>query len=515
MSDKADVIICGAGSAGVGVVDLSILPVTVKSLGDPITVQSMTFKANGPLDDTLVTAVNLYRDYDEDGQVSEGDTLLGGPGTYDANDGTVTIDLTWANVDSTPQEWLLTYTLSPATPLSTSFTTEITNATMVTAVAFFGPPVSPTSPFPVVSDEFTTTISSFALDVVSDGNGTGTVTSVPAGIDCGADCTELYVLNTEVTLSASPFADSIFAGWSGSGCTGTGDCIIKMEGANEVTATFTLVKHILTVAKDGAGTGAVISTPAGIDCGGTCTADFDHAAVVSLTPLPDPGSGFDDWSGDSDCSDGSLTMTADRSCTASFRINAPPAANPGGPYNVNEGSTAQLDGSASTDSDGTVVSYEWDMDNNGSYETAGNPATFDATAKDGPSGPFTVGLRVTDNDGGTNAAQATISVDNVAPTAVPGGPYVERPSVVVYLSGSVIDPAPADTHTYAWDLDNNGSYETAGQDTQISFPAEGTYIVGLEVTDDDDGVGTETVEVVIDFCPGSDDESCIFEDSFE
>ncbi len=505
----------GVGTAGVGVIDVPILPVTVKSLGDPVTVQSMTFKASGPLDDTLVTAVNLYRDYDEDGQVSEGDTLLGGPGTHDANDGTVTIDLTRANVDSAPQEWLLTYTLSPAAPLSTSFTTEITNAAMVSAVAFFGPPVSPTGPFPVVSDEFTTTISSFALDVITDGNGTGTVTSAPAGIDCGVDCTESYVLNTGVTLSASPFVNSVFTGWSGAGCAGTGDCIVTMDGVKEVKATFTLIKRTLTVAKDGAGVGTVISTPAGIDCGGTCTADFEHATVVNLTPMPDPGSGFDDWSGDPDCSDGSLNMTDDRSCTATFRINAAPVANPGGPYNANEGSTAQLDGSASTDSDGTVVSYEWDMDNNGSYETAGNPATFDATAKDGPSGPFTVGLRVTDNDGGTNTAQATISVDNVAPAAVPGGPYVERPNVVVYLNGSVTDPAPADTHTYAWDLDNNGSYETAGQDAQVSFPAEGTYIVGLEVTDDDDGVGTETVEIVIDSCPGSDDESCIFQDSFE
>jgi hypothetical protein len=53
------------------------------------------------------------------------------------------------------------------------------------------------------------------LTVTKSGMGTGTVTSSPAGIDCGGDCSEGYPLGTNVTLTATPNADSTFAGWGG------------------------------------------------------------------------------------------------------------------------------------------------------------------------------------------------------------------------------------------------------------------------------------------------------------
>jgi hypothetical protein len=58
-------------------------------------------------------------------------------------------------------------------------------------------------------------ISSAALTVTKGGSGSGTVTSTPAGIDCGADCSEAYTENTVVTLTANPATNSTFAGWSG------------------------------------------------------------------------------------------------------------------------------------------------------------------------------------------------------------------------------------------------------------------------------------------------------------
>ena len=42
------------------------------------------------------------------------------------------------------------------------------------------------------------------LTVTKAGNGVGTVTSNPAGINCGTDCTESYPTNTMVTLTATP-----------------------------------------------------------------------------------------------------------------------------------------------------------------------------------------------------------------------------------------------------------------------------------------------------------------------
>lgn len=68
--------------------------------------------------------------------------------------------------------------------------------------------------------------------------GAGTVTSTPAGIACGADCTEAYRQGTAVTLAATPGAGSSFTGWSGGGCGGTGGCLVTMNAATTVMASF-------------------------------------------------------------------------------------------------------------------------------------------------------------------------------------------------------------------------------------------------------------------------------------
>lgn len=80
--------------------------------------------------------------------------------------------------------------------------------------------------------------SEFALTVVPAGTGTGTVTSSPAGIDCGIDCSDAYATGTEVTLTATPASGSSFAGWSGA-CAGAGACKVTMSQTRSVTATFT------------------------------------------------------------------------------------------------------------------------------------------------------------------------------------------------------------------------------------------------------------------------------------
>ena len=53
------------------------------------------------------------------------------------------------------------------------------------------------------------------LTVTLAGTGTGTVASGPAGIDCGADCTEAYLQGTRVTLTPVAGANSTFVGWTG------------------------------------------------------------------------------------------------------------------------------------------------------------------------------------------------------------------------------------------------------------------------------------------------------------
>jgi hypothetical protein len=77
------------------------------------------------------------------------------------------------------------------------------------------------------------------LSVVKSGTGSGTVTSKPAGINCGTVCAESFTEGTAVTLTATSGGSSTFTGWSGA-CTGKGPCVVVMDAAKAVVASFAL-----------------------------------------------------------------------------------------------------------------------------------------------------------------------------------------------------------------------------------------------------------------------------------
>jgi hypothetical protein len=76
--------------------------------------------------------------------------------------------------------------------------------------------------------------------------------------------------------------------------------------------------YTLTVNKSGNGNGTV--TGPGISCGFNCTEAYTPDTLVTLTATPEAGSTFAGWSGDPDCSDGQVTMNADKTCTATFNL---------------------------------------------------------------------------------------------------------------------------------------------------------------------------------------------------
>jgi len=88
-----------------------------------------------------------------------------------------------------------------------------------------------------VTATFNSTLGSFNLTVAKGGMGTGTVTSSPAGINCGTACSATYLSGTSVTLTAQAGTNSTFGGWSGA-CSGTGTCTVTMNTNQTVTATF-------------------------------------------------------------------------------------------------------------------------------------------------------------------------------------------------------------------------------------------------------------------------------------
>jgi hypothetical protein len=79
----------------------------------------------------------------------------------------------------------------------------------------------------------------FLLTVTRNGSNSskGTVTSSPAGINCGKTCNSAFTSGTVVTLTARVIGNTVFAGWSGA-CTGTGTCTVTMNADKKVTATF-------------------------------------------------------------------------------------------------------------------------------------------------------------------------------------------------------------------------------------------------------------------------------------
>ena len=136
----------------------------------------------------------------------------------------------------------------------------------------------------------------FAVDVIKSGNGSGTVTSVPAGIDCGTACSVTEDYGTTVALTATPATGSMFTGWTGN-CKGAGPCIVTVDAAKSITAEFTLQSFTISVAKTGTGIGTIVSAPPGIDCGVTCSANYEYGTLVALTATPAAGYGFGGWSG--------------------------------------------------------------------------------------------------------------------------------------------------------------------------------------------------------------------------
>jgi hypothetical protein len=172
------------------------------------------------------------------------------------------------------------------------------------------------------------------------GNGSGTITSSPAGINCTVnagvktgDCSESFTFPTSqptvtVTLTA-------VAAEGGGACHKYCDEDSDFRPQTTITSTmfdgsrwneflfeFRLTKHPLSVTKTGAGTGKVVSEPAGIDCGSGCSRIFDYGTKVTLTATPDAGAVFRTWTGACNGQGASceLTITAATSTNAVFEL---------------------------------------------------------------------------------------------------------------------------------------------------------------------------------------------------
>jgi len=183
--------------------------------------------------------------------------------------------------------------------------------------------------------------------------------------------------------------------------------------------------------------------------------------------------------------------------------NQPPTADAGGPYEGDEGSVITLDASGSSDPDGTIVLYEWDLDNDGAYDDA-TTVSVDIVFDDNDS--FTVGLRVADDLGESDTDTVGVTVFNVAPSVEAGPDQTNYQDAVFSLAPATFaDPGVGDSHTATIDWgdgtveagtvsESDGSGTVSGSHTYVD---DGTYTVEVCVTDDDGGTGCDTFQVVV------------------
>jgi len=183
--------------------------------------------------------------------------------------------------------------------------------------------------------------------------------------------------------------------------------------------------------------------------------------------------------------------------------NQPPTASAGGSYNVNEGASVTVTASGS-DLEGGALTYAWDLDHDGIFETPGQSATFSAASLDGPSS-YTIAVQVTDNSGLTATDQATVNVLNVAPTAsfaVTPETLIAGQSATLAFSNQ-FDPDAADMAAgflYSYDCTNDGAFELAGASSAsyaCPYPAAGDFTARGRIEDKDGGFTDYTVGITV------------------
>ena len=234
--------------------------------------------------------------------------------------------------------------------------------------------------------------------------------------------------------------------------------------------------------------GAVIELFAGAASLGTTTADNDGAWSFTAGELPEGAYIVTATATDA----AGNTSSASAAVNVAIDLNDPPAANAGGPYTVPEGSSTTLDGTGSADTDGVIVSYEWDFDYDGvifDVDAIGPAPTFDAAGLDGPS-QRTLAVRVTDDNDAAAIATATLDVTNAAPaveadnasvtmdegqTASNTGTFADAgvDDVTISASVGVVSQAGTQSGTWSWSLGTSDGPDDSQTVTITAIDSDG------------------------------------------
>ena len=135
------------------------------------------------------------------------------------------------------------------------------------------------------------------------------------------------------------------------------------------------------------------------------------------------------------------------------RANTPPIAEADGPYSGYVGDPITLDGSGSTDPDGSIVLFEWDFESDGTYDWS-STTTGVTTHSYASINIYTATIRVTDDDATNNTDTAVVNVTPVPnyPPNIPSNPMPMNGSIDIDFNEDLQwtggDPNPGDIVTY-------------------------------------------------------------------
>ncbi len=193
--------------------------------------------------------------------------------------------------------------------------------------------------------------------------------------------------------------------------------------------------------------------------------------------------------------------------------NSPPSADAGVDQTVDEGDTVRLDGSNSSDPDGSVASYAWTAPRGITLQKAATAApTFTAPEVSADTG-YTLALTVTDDDGATDTDTVTVTVQDTMVRVPPPPPPNSPPSAdagvdqtvdegdTVRLDGSNSSDPDGSVASYAWTAPRGITLQKAATAaptfTAPEVSADTGYTLALTVTDDDGATDTDTVTVTV------------------
>jgi len=149
---------------------------------------------------------------------------------------------------------------------------------------------------------------------------------------------------------------------------------------------------------------------------------------------------------------------------------------------------------------GSIVNYEWDWDNDGTFDEEGTEADHSWSAE----GTYYVQFRVTDDEAQTDTLDDPLELTilpRVPPVAIASAdPLIQMVDQPIHFSDNgSYDPDGGPIVNWEWDWDNDGTFDEEGTEADHSWPAEGTYYVQFRVTDDEADTDTldEPLEVTV------------------